>query len=85
MAPEVRAGQRYTASADVYSFGVAMLELYAGKEYTGDINAGVPQRVRRHLPQYFELFGPCAGDDVRQRPDMREIVLKIQDMDNVKL
>jgi len=40
MAPEVAAGSVYTTSADTYSFGVTLMEVYVGTAYTGDVNSG---------------------------------------------
>ena len=77
MAPEVQAGARYSCSADTYSFGVSMVELYASTSYTGDANSAVPQRLLKYCPEIFGLLAPCIAERPRDRPDMKEVVLQL--------
>ena len=65
--PQVASGERYTTSADTYSFGITMLEVYVGTAFVGNVDSAAPQRVARHLPEMFEALSKCAND----RPKVR--------------
>jgi len=81
MAPEVLDGQKYTTSADVYSFAMLLLELYSGVEpYNTDkfsspwqiaqfVTAGSRLEIPKSFPQEItDLIVKCWDNDPSARP-----------------
>jgi len=81
MAPEVLDGQKYTTSADVYSFAVLLLELYSGEEPYDNDKFGSPWQIsqfvtagnRLEIPKTFPeeiqiLISKCWDNDPNSRP-----------------
>jgi len=84
MAPEVLRSERYSETADVYSFGVILWELLARNcPYDGmnqvQVAVSVVQEARRPvLPawcpsKYRQLVEACWHQDPRQRPGFKDI------------
>mmetsp|Transcript_21824 Transcript_21824/g.35001 ORF Transcript_21824/g.35001 Transcript_21824/m.35001 type:complete len:461 (-) Transcript_21824:15-1397(-) len=66
MAPEVRAGRAYGAPCDVYSFGMLLWEVFAGKVPLGGLRAAVRRRLpgRANGPRLRPRVDPAWGDGV---------------------
>jgi len=85
MAPEIIEGSSYTRSADVYSFGIILWEIFYGKRVFGGMNAiqimfHVTQGHRPPMaandgvdPEEKILIQRCLSEDPSDRPDFVEI------------
>eukprot|EP00698_Gefionella_okellyi_P009788 TRINITY_DN2509_c0_g3_i1.p1 TRINITY_DN2509_c0_g3~~TRINITY_DN2509_c0_g3_i1.p1 ORF type:complete len:873 (-),score=145.63 TRINITY_DN2509_c0_g3_i1:820-3438(-) len=93
MAPEVACGSGYTATADVYSWGVVLWELVCKKlPFSGmlpmQILAAKLGAFQLPLlwesmpddtpPDVVDLVQRCLNDDPTQRPTLREIIVRMQ-------
>jgi len=87
MAPEVLDGEKYTTSADVYSFAVLLLELYSGVEPYDTNEFRAPWQIaqfvtagkRLEIPKNFpdeitELITKCWDNDPSARPNFEHCV-----------
>jgi len=91
MAPEVADGLPYNHKADVYSFGVILWEMNAGKRpfnglsrdtfYEQVVHGGErPHLSKKWPPQLNKLIADCWSDDIQTRPSFGEIVDIIDDL-----
>jgi len=72
MSPEQRAGQRLTAAADIYSFGLILFELFAGRLPPEGVRR--PSKVVGGLPAYVdEVIEHCLESDSTARPRAEEV------------
>mmetsp|Transcript_15397 Transcript_15397/g.34971 ORF Transcript_15397/g.34971 Transcript_15397/m.34971 type:complete len:598 (-) Transcript_15397:320-2113(-) len=91
MAPEVAERHQYNHKADVYSFGIILWEMNAGKRpfsglsrdtfYEQVVYGGVRPHLSKRWPtELNKLVASCWSVDVDARPTFREIVDKIDDL-----
>lgn len=91
MAPEVADGLPYNAAADVYSFGMILWELNAGKKpfdglnresfYERVVHGGERPSIKSKWPQQLSgLIESCWDADMWNRPCFRDIVAKLDEM-----
>ena len=84
MAPEVADGLPYNYSADIYSFGIILWELNAGKKpfeglnrelfYERIVHGGERPHLSRKLPKELStLMSECWDADMHSRPKFRDI------------
>jgi len=100
MAPEVISKSKYSEKADVYSFGIFLIELYTGAyPYSEDAykswnNAQLMfQIIQNNLrPDVSSLPGTlqqlvldCLSEDPRLRPTFPEIVVRLRRMQNAEV
>lgn len=100
MAPEVISKSKYSEKADVYSFGIFLVELYTGRyPYSEDAykswnNAQLMFRIIQDgiRPDVSELPGTlqqlvldCLSSDPRLRPTFPEIVVRLRRMQNAEV
>eukprot|EP01094_Clydonella_sp_ATCC50884_P010612 TRINITY_DN2033_c1_g1_i1.p1 TRINITY_DN2033_c1_g1~~TRINITY_DN2033_c1_g1_i1.p1 ORF type:complete len:2147 (+),score=597.65 TRINITY_DN2033_c1_g1_i1:403-6441(+) len=88
LAPEVHLGLEYTQAVDVYSFGIVLWELLAGKipfadvPWDAEVVDGVVKGVRPPLPPYTppelgKLIVECWDGDPAKRPDFKYVLAKL--------
>lgn len=91
MAPEVADGLPYNYSADVYSFGIILWELHAGKKpfdglnrkyfYERIVHGGERPPVNRKWPKdLVNLMTDCWDDDLHNRPKFRDVRKRLDDI-----
>jgi len=91
MAPEVADGLPYNAAADVYSFGVILWEMNAGKKpfdglnresfYEQVVHGGERPPIKSKWPQTLStLIEKCWDADMWNRPSFREVVDALDEM-----
>jgi len=84
VAPEVLRGKPYTTAADIYSFGIIMIEMSNGKppfydrKHNDDLMMAICNGLRpefgKGTPEcYKELSYRCLSDDPDQRPTANEL------------
>jgi serine/threonine protein kinase len=89
MAPEVADALPYNYSADVYSFGIILWELNAGKKpfdglnrelfYERIVHGGERPHLSRKWPQELkDMMAECWDADMHNRPKFRDILDRIQ-------
>lgn len=91
MAPEVIRDNRISEKADVYSFGVILVEFYTGQAPYSDLNfpfqqvmySVVNDGLRPTLPEnapisYSILVEECLTDEPSRRPDFGEIKTRLR-------
>ena len=85
MAPEVADRLPYNHKADVYSFGIILWEMNAGKRpfnglsretfYENVVHGGErPHLSKRWPPELNKLISSCWSTDIDERPSFRQIV-----------
>jgi serine/threonine protein kinase len=89
MAPEVFNGSKYNASADVYSFGILLYQMFVNptdicQGFSPQVWASLASSERRRppieplnelgIPPLSELIQACWHHDTRARPTFRDIV-----------
>jgi serine/threonine protein kinase len=88
MAPEVADGLPYNYKADVYSFGIILWELVAGKKpfeglnrdlfYERVVHGGERPIIRSKWPKDLStLMSQCWDADISNRPTFREIATRL--------
>jgi serine/threonine protein kinase len=88
MAPEVADGLPYNFKADVYSFGIILWELVAGKKpfeglsrdlfYERVVHGGERPIIRSKWPKDLStLMSQCWDADISNRPRFREIAARL--------
>jgi serine/threonine protein kinase len=88
MAPEVAEGLPYNHKADVYSFGIILWELNAGKKpfvglnresfYERIVHGGErPSLNKKWPPELCQLIKDCWGADIDSRPTFGEVIERI--------
>lgn len=93
MAPEVADALPYNHKADVYSFGIILWELNAGKKpfdglnremfYERVVHGGERPSINKKWPEELKkLMADCWSADMEVRPTFREIVQNIDEMLN---
>jgi len=100
MAPEVLAKDKYSEKADVFSFGVLLVEIYtAMRPYSeakyahfnqAQLMYQIVQNGARpdlsHLPVALQqLVSDCWAEDLRLRPSFPEIVVRLRRLSALKL
>ena len=100
MAPEVLAKDKYSEKADVFSFGVLLVEIYSAmRPYSGGPFAGMNQAQLMYQivqngarPEIGSLPAPlqqlvtdCWAEDIRLRPSFPEIVVRLRRLGSLKL
>lgn len=95
MAPEVADGLPYNAKADVYSFGILLWELVAGKKpfdgldralfYERIVHGGERPLIRSKWPPLLaELLRDCWDADMRRRPSFRTIATRLGELGDIE-
>lgn len=88
MAPEVADGLPYNTKADVYSFGILLWELVAGKKpfdgldralfYERIVHGGERPTIRSKWPPALaDLLRDCWDADMQRRPSFRTVVARL--------
>lgn len=101
MAPEVLAKSKYSEKADVYSFGVILVELYTGRRpYTGPGFEDVHNQIQliyrilnealrpdtSGLPQaLLQLVFDCWNEEPDLRPSFSEIIVRLRRLRTLQL
>merc|ERR1712137_859986 len=101
MAPEVLAHTKYSEKADVYSFGIIIVEVYTGETpYSGPEFADIRNQVqlisrivKDHLhpdtsklpPELAHLVYDCWHDEPDLRPSFAEIIIRLRRLRNLDL
>ena len=101
MAPEVLMNVNYTEKADVYSFGVILVEMYTGDvPYTGADFQSIKNQVQlisrivtEHLhpdtsmlpPALAQLVYDCWNQTPSLRPSFSEIIIRLRRLQTLKL
>jgi serine/threonine protein kinase len=91
MAPEVADALPYNHKADVYSYGIILWELHAGKKPFDGLNRELfyervvhggerPPMLKKWPEELKTLLTDCWSADIEVRPSFREIVNKIDEM-----
>lgn len=91
MAPEVAEGLPYNHKADVYSFGIILWEMNAGKKpyhglnreqfYEVVIHGGDRPPLNKKWPQKLcSLIQDCWDTDLDKRPSFSEVVLRLEEL-----
>ena len=101
MAPEVLAHTKYSEKADVYSFGIIIVEVYTGEQpYTGpefsDIMNNIQlisRIVNEHLhpdtsklpPALAHLVYDCWNEEPALRPSFSEIIIRLRRLGKIEM
>mmetsp|Transcript_22553 Transcript_22553/g.28800 ORF Transcript_22553/g.28800 Transcript_22553/m.28800 type:complete len:158 (-) Transcript_22553:162-635(-) len=100
MAPEVLAKDKYSEKADVFSFGVLLVEIYSGsrpyssEEYAGFnqaqlmyqiVNNGIRPDISEFPVALQQLVADCWAEDLRLRPSFAEIVVRLRRLKDLNL
>eukprot|EP00526_Cylindrotheca_closterium_P007274 CAMPEP_0113624108 /NCGR_PEP_ID=MMETSP0017_2-20120614/12421_1 /TAXON_ID=2856 /ORGANISM="Cylindrotheca closterium" /LENGTH=692 /DNA_ID=CAMNT_0000534115 /DNA_START=271 /DNA_END=2346 /DNA_ORIENTATION=+ /assembly_acc=CAM_ASM_000147 len=91
MAPEVAEGHPYNHKADVYSFGIILWEMNAGKKpyhglnreqfYEVVIHGGDRPPLNKKWPEALRsLISDCWDTDLDKRPDFSEVILRLDSL-----
>jgi len=91
MAPEVAEGLPYNHKADVYSFGIILWEMNAGKRpfnglsrdsfYEQIVHGGGRPSLNKKWPSELnKLISSCWSADIDSRPTFRQIIFTIDDL-----
>jgi len=91
MAPEVADALPYNHSADVYSYGIVLWELNAGKKpfdglnremfYERVVHGGERPPMHRKWPKELtDLMSECWDADMKNRPRFHDICARLDDM-----
>ncbi len=93
LAPEVLSGH-YQASADVFSFGLILYEIFSGRPaFEGmmplQIVNALDKNIRPSIPEDLpvavqELIANCWAHDPKQRPTFKEVVALLANLLNEK-
>ncbi|OHT09665.1 hypothetical protein TRFO_21385 [Tritrichomonas foetus] len=89
MAPEVISGDEYTYSADVYSYGILINELFSAKKPFSDaptlfalfnrvLDNQRPEITSNTPPQFASLIKDCWCSEPNKRPSFDQIVERLQ-------
>lgn len=90
MAPEVILGEKYDASADVFSFGMILAELILRRDpparLPGNAYAFDPDTLRQSLPpdcpeQLFEICVQCTQFFPEERPEMKSLISQLKELE----
>lgn len=100
MAPEVLSKDKYSAKADVFSFGVLLVEIYTGdrpystEEFSGYnqaqlmyqiVNNGARPNISDFPVALQQLVADCWSEDLRLRPSFSEIIVRLRRLNDIKL
>mmetsp|Transcript_7869 Transcript_7869/g.33103 ORF Transcript_7869/g.33103 Transcript_7869/m.33103 type:complete len:407 (+) Transcript_7869:216-1436(+) len=101
MAPEVLSKSKYSEKADVYSFGVILVELYTGRRpYTGPAYEDIHNQIQliyrilnenlrpdtTGLPQaLLQLVYDCWNEEPDLRPSFSEIIVRLRRLRTLQL
>lgn len=100
MAPEVLAKDKYSEKADVFSFGVLLVEIYTGKRpYTSEkyanfnqaqlmyqiVNNGARPDISFIPAGLQQLIADCWAEDLRLRPSFTEIIVRLRRLNSITL
>lgn len=91
--PEVLRRENYGTKADVFSFGIMLMEAAQGKSAVSFLKGMARQEIgtaysiptissglRRHLPEVVELIERCWAEDPNARPTFEEVCTQLSKM-----
>ena len=88
MAPEVLTKSKYSEKADVFSFGVLLVELFTGRApynwgghavgLASEIAKGARPDITGLAPEVESICKDCWMSMARMRPDMSEVVRRLE-------
>lgn len=90
MAPEVSLGEKYNHKADVFSYGMVLVELLTRKKPPKRIPGNAfkfdIKLIAQHIPQqtprgFIELIDICSKWDPKERPDFIEIICHLEEIE----
>ena len=93
MAPEVLLKDKYSMKADVFSFGMVLLQLTTGRAPYNEVQCNQAQLMYRILheglrpdltgspPAMQQLIRDCWEEDLRLRPSFKEVSLRLRRME----
>eukprot|EP01098_Paradermamoeba_levis_P014665 TRINITY_DN70_c0_g1_i3.p1 TRINITY_DN70_c0_g1~~TRINITY_DN70_c0_g1_i3.p1 ORF type:complete len:360 (-),score=123.87 TRINITY_DN70_c0_g1_i3:147-1097(-) len=87
MAPEVMLGEKYNEKADVFSYGMVLVELITRKKppkrLPGKAFAYEPEKLKQEAPPqcppgFIEIVNECSVWDPDKRPSLKEVLPKLK-------